>query len=121
MQPIFTRIQTLDATPDQSLVTAYNHHVARNNPKYQLIVNDQVRPCFFSGDIEQPGKVVTISLNPAYTPKITEAEQAGMSFREWYDFCRLRFARYPSGLSPDQFTQPRLVLLLLRTVPVVGA
>ena len=24
------------------------------------------------------------------------AKQTGMSFRVWYDFCRLRFARYPS-------------------------
>lgn len=82
MQTTFTHLQTLDATPDHPLIDAYNHYVARKNPTYRLIVNQQVRPCWFSGDIGEPGKVVTISLNPAYTPGVTEAEQADMSFHD---------------------------------------
>ncbi|MEZ4683165.1 MAG: hypothetical protein R2932_54055 [Caldilineaceae bacterium] len=58
----FTHLQTLDTTPDHPLIAADNHHVVRNTPPYRLIVNEQVRPCFFSSDIEEPSKVVTISL-----------------------------------------------------------
>jgi len=96
MQSIFEKLQALDAAPDQVLISAYNQHFTRQNPKYQLLASKQVRPCFFSGDIETPGKVVTISLNPAYSPQVTEAEQAGMSFSDWYQHCRFRFARYGS-------------------------
>jgi hypothetical protein len=45
--------------------------VARKNQKYRLIGNEQVRPCFFSGTIDQPDKVVTISLSPTYTAGCT--------------------------------------------------
>lgn len=96
MQNIFEKLQAFDKTPNQPLIDAYNQHFAQQNARYRLIVNTQVRPCFFSGDIETPGKVVTISLNPAYTPQVTEAEQAGMSFAEWYHYCRFRFNHYPS-------------------------
>ncbi len=57
--------------PIHPLIDADNHHMARNDPAYRLIATEQVRPCFFSGDIEEPGKVLPISLNPAYTPKVT--------------------------------------------------
>lgn len=96
MQNIFKKLQALDETPNHTLIDAYNQHVARQNFNYRLIVNTQVRPCFFSGDLETPGKVVTISLNPAYTPQVTEAEQAGMNFAEWYYYCRFRFNHYAS-------------------------
>jgi hypothetical protein len=75
---------------------SYNSHFASKNKKFKLIVNKNVRPCFFSGDIETKGKIVTISLNPKYTTEYTENEQANMSFVEWYDFCRFRFERYES-------------------------
>ena len=55
MQTTFTPLQILDATPDRPLIDAYNRHMARNHPAFRLIVNKQVRPCFFSGDIEEPG------------------------------------------------------------------
>lgn len=58
MQPTFTYLQTLDA---------YNHPMARNNPAYHLIVNEQARPCFFSGDIEKPGKVIMRDFVVYYT------------------------------------------------------
>ena len=96
MQTLFEQLQILDATPNQALIEAYNQCFASKNSKYRLIVNKHVRPCFFSGDIETPGKVVTISLNPAYRPEVTEAEQAGMNFSEWYHHCRYRFSRYQS-------------------------
>lgn len=52
MKSIFEKLQAVDAALNYALINAYNHHVARQNPKYRLIVNAQVRPCFFSGDIE---------------------------------------------------------------------
>jgi hypothetical protein len=104
MQRVFERLQALDATPNQALIDAYNQHFGRKNPKYQLIVSEKVRPCFFSGDIESPGNVVTISLNPAYSPQVTEAEQAeaGVIFADWYNHCRFRFRLYPSDAAVHQ-------------------
>lgn len=94
MSTIFAHLQALDAAPHWSLIDAFNAYFGAQNPKYQLIVNERVRPCFFSGDLETPGKIVTVSLNPAYTPQATEAEQAGMDFAAWYNYCRFRFSQY---------------------------
>lgn len=96
MSPIYEHLQALDAAPHWSLIDAFNAHFATKNPKYQLIVNERVRPCFFSGDLETPGKIVTVSLNPAYTPGVTEARQTGMDFTAWYNYCRFRFTNYRS-------------------------
>ncbi len=95
---IFERLRTLDAAPNQTLIDSYNSHFIRKakNENLKLIVNENVRPCFFSGDIETKGKVVTISLNPSYTPQVTEKEQANKNFDEWYEFCRFRFEQYKS-------------------------
>lgn len=92
----FEQLRTLDEMPNQMLIDSFNYQFARKNDNYRLIVNENVRPCFFSGDIETKGKIVTGSLNPSYTRQNTEEEQAGMNFAEWYEFCRFRFKRYES-------------------------
>ena len=94
MESIFERLERLDAEPNWRLINKYNQHFASNQLKYQLIANNQVRPCFFTGDVESGGKVVSISLNPAYTPGATEAEHAGIDFKGWYRFCQNRFLEY---------------------------
>lgn len=96
MQSVFERLLELDAKPNRTLIEGLNRHFIAKNPKYELLVKEGVRPCFFSGDIETPGKVVTVSLNPAYTPGVTEKEQGNMSFKDWYSYCRLRFEQYDS-------------------------
>lgn len=96
MSTTFDLLQTLDATPNWSLINTFNAYFAIKNPKYKLIVNDRVRPCFFSGDLEVPGKIITVSLNPSYTPGVTEARQTGMDFAAWYNYCRFRFTNYQS-------------------------
>jgi hypothetical protein len=96
MENVFERLHELDAKPNRTLIEAFNRQFTPKNPKYELLVKEGVRACFFSGDIETPGKIVTISLNPAYKRGVTETEQNGMSFKEWYSHCRLRFNRYES-------------------------
>lgn len=99
---VFNKLKELDATPDLALIEEYNQHFKkRRNPNYRLIVREQVRPCFFSGDIEAPGKVVTVSLNPKYSPDKTKDEQkkVGHSFEDWYYYCRFRFKKYESDAS----------------------
>lgn len=98
MQRVFERLQELDGTPDRALIDDYNQYFGSKDPKYRLVVSSKVRPCFFSGDIEIPGKIVTVSLNPAYRPQATEAEQAkaGMRFDDWYKYCQFRFIKYTS-------------------------
>ncbi|MFN8488106.1 MAG: hypothetical protein U0350_10970 [Caldilineaceae bacterium] len=96
MQVIFERLRELDSAPNQILIDAFNRRFATKNPKYRLISNEQVRPCFFTGDIESPGRIVSVSLQPAYTLGATEDRQAGKSFQDWYDYCRFRFTLYES-------------------------
>jgi len=94
MDSIFHRLKELDSNPNWQLIDDYNRQFGTKQPKYRLIVNEQIRPCFFSGDVESTGKVVTISLNPAYKPGVTEVEQGEMDFEEWYRFCQNRFMEY---------------------------
>lgn len=96
MNNIQAYLQKLDAEPNRALIDAYNQQFAKKNSKYELLVEDNIRPCFFSGNIEEPGKVITISLNPAYNPGKTEAAQEGKDFLAWYDYCLYRFDIYPS-------------------------
>jgi hypothetical protein len=96
MEIVIERLHELDAKPNLTLIEAFNRYFAAKNLKYELLIKEGVRPCFFSGDIETPGKIVTVSLNPAYKRGVTETEQSGMSFKEWYNHCRLRFNRYKS-------------------------
>ncbi|GEM_PF-2235390 len=83
------RLRYIDENPDTAAVDEFNR-ATRN----QLMVNNNVRPCFFTGNIQETGKIVTISLNPRYTPNVTEEEQQNMTFDQWYDFCKNRFAEY---------------------------
>ena len=96
MENVFERLHELDSKPNRTLIEEFNHHFTAKNPKYKLLVKDGVRPCFFSGDIETPGKIVTVSLNPAYTPGATEEEQGNRGFKDWYSSCRSRFKQYGS-------------------------
>ena len=96
MENVFERLLELDAKPNLTLIEAFNRHFAAKNPKYELLIKEGVRPCFFSGDIEKPGKIVAVSLNPAYTPDVTEREQGNRGFKDWYNFCRFRFEQYES-------------------------
>ena len=84
-------LRTLHESQDHALAELFNEHVARGNRKFKLRT-DALR-CHFSGDIEKPGKAVTISLNPAYSAR-TNAEQRGKSFDQWYEHCRGRFEKY---------------------------
>ncbi|CAN5294783.1 hypothetical protein BH20ACI1_BH20ACI1_04950 [soil metagenome] len=95
-EQIFERLRILDAIPNQTLIDSFNHRFAHKNDKHELIVNEKIRPCFFSGDVETKGKIVTVSLNPKYTRQVSEEEQVNMNFTQWYKFCRFRFKRYES-------------------------
>lgn len=96
MENVFERLHELDAKPNRTLIGAFNRYFTPKNLKYELLIKEGVRPCFFSGDIERPGKIVTVSLNPAYTPVVTEREQGNRGFKDWYNFCRSRFEQYGS-------------------------
>lgn len=93
MKDIRKYLQEVDANPNHFLIEAFNKYIAKDDNQ-KLIIKENVRPCFFSGNLEKPGKVVTISLNPAYEPGKTETAQEGKSFSEWYKYCLFRFARY---------------------------
>jgi hypothetical protein len=84
-------LRQIDANPNIDAINEFN-----SSTKLRLIVKKDVRPCFFTGNIEQTGKIVTISLNPKYTPEETEREQHGKNFDEWYNFCIERFIQYKS-------------------------
>ena len=44
----------------------------------------------YTGFLERRGKVVTVSLNPAYSRDTEEQDCACKTFREWYEYCRFR-------------------------------
>ncbi len=102
------RILEIHRETISSEVTLFNQYYNR----YPL-VTDSLLPCHFTGDIEEIGKIVVISLNPKYTPECTEHEQNGCSLEEWYDFCRNRFKEYPCDISVNRtFKNLRKLLIV---------
>ncbi len=60
--------------------------------------NENIFPCFFTGNILSEKSIVTISLNPKYDEQTTRNEQ-GDDFNLWLDKCLSRFNNYKTDKS----------------------
>jgi hypothetical protein len=87
-------LKYIDENPNHEFINEFNRRFGDNDSKFKLILEENVRPCFFSGNLHEESRIITISLNPAYNPGITEKAQEGKNFEEWYTYCLNRFDIY---------------------------